>query len=70
MVDVKLFSRWRSEDSRVFRRVSAAEVWACRKRRAWRIWVARRSVGVGEVDDEPGVEGLEVGFGGRVGRVS
>ena len=34
-------------DMKLLRASSATAVCACMKRRAWRIWVAKRSVGVG-----------------------
>lgn len=68
---VKLLSRRRSEDMSALRRVSAVVVCACRKRRAVRTWVARRSVGVGPVEGSgegwSGLGGLYFGgFGGGV----
>ena len=75
MVLVKVLSMSRKVSMKELRRASAAVERAWRKRRACRIWVARRSVGVGEVvgDDEPGVSGLEGVYAGlwvRGGRSS
>ena len=70
MVLVKELSRCRIEDMRVFRRVSAVAAWVFRKRRAWRTWDARRSVGVGEEEgeEEEGESGLEGLYLGGLGR--
>ena len=56
MVWVNWRSVWRTEDMKVLMRSSAAREWAWMKRRALRISLARRSVGVGE-----DVGGSEVG---------
>ena len=69
MVEVNDFSR--SKDL-VRASLAASSVFAaylCRIRRARAIWVVRRSVGVGEVDEDGGGfdEGVEVAGGGAGG---
>lgn len=73
MVAVKEVSSRRSELMSELRRVSAAVVCACRKRRAERTWAARRSVGVGPGEEwgmVSGVEGVYFGVRGGGGRSS
>lgn len=73
MVAVKEVSSRRSELMSELRRDSAAVVWACRKRRAERTWVARRSVGVGPGEGwvmVSGVEGVYLGVLASGGRSS
>lgn len=57
MVLVKAFSMCRARERKLLKPVSAASEFSYRKRRAWRTWLVRMSVGVGdEVNDEEGVE--------------
>lgn len=69
MVLVKAFSMCRARLRKLLKPVSAASEFSYRKRRAWRTWVVRMSVGVGdEVNDEgaedEGVSVVDLGASG------